>query len=107
MTAAFHSNPDSSDPLSAREQRILASIENDLAGTDPGLAKAMADDGWTRIWSSPLGHLTPRGVLTGTVLLLAPGALMPASWWAVVGLLVVFVGLPWLVLGVTRRGGAP
>jgi hypothetical protein len=103
MTAAFHSEPDTPDPLSRREQRILASIEDELRSADPRFASTMDDHDWTQISLAPAHCRRPCVALSAVLLLLVAGAMMPASWWATVGLLTFLLTVPWLLFGTTRR----
>lgn len=103
MPAAFHSEPNTPDPLSPREQRILAGIEEDLRSSDPLLAGSMEDQEWTRLPFAPARYLKSPVALAAVPALLIAGALIPASWWSVVILLAFLLTLPWLLFGTTRR----
>jgi Flp pilus assembly protein TadB len=106
MSGAFHFEPNKSVPLSAREKRILAGIENDLRRTDHRFAERMADDGWTPMWFRAGGVPPVVALSVALVLLGLLSVLMPASAWVVVALLMASVGVPWLVWRATQRGGA-
>jgi len=102
MTTPFHSEPGTPDPLSPEEQRILASIEDELRSADPHFARTMDDPDWTQISLAMPQYLRPRFALSAA-LLLVTGALMPASWWAAVGLFTFLLAAPWLLFGTNSR----
>jgi hypothetical protein len=43
--------------------------------------------------------------LVGLIVLVVVGSLLPASWWAVLGLVTTLVVVPWLLLAVTENNG--
>jgi hypothetical protein len=105
MTAAFHLGPDKPDPLSVRERRILADIENDLRATDPEFCERMAGDGWVCVQLSlptslKLGAALLMVLLIGLVVALAPGA-----WWLGPVLMILLVVVPCVLLRAVGRGG--
>ena len=104
MTASSHPGPDDDSALSSWERRVLAAMEDDLAASDPRLAREMsrgvvpAARGWWPM-SAPA-----TGLLCGALLLLVfVGALVPASSWAVLGIATTLVVVPWLLLAAVEK----
>jgi len=62
----------------------------------------MDDHDWTRISLVPSQWRKPGVALSTALLLLVAGAMMPASWWATVGLVTFLLTVPWLLFGTTR-----
>lgn len=106
MSTSSSSGPDDRGSLSPWERRVLADIEHDLATSDPGLADLLNRRAALRAqrrW--PLsGPSTGLLVVALTVLVLV-GALLPASAWAVLGVVTTLVVIPWLLLAAIEKGG--
>ncbi|TWF76989.1 DUF3040 family protein [Pseudonocardia hierapolitana] len=108
MTASSTPGHDDPDALSEWERRTLAGIERDLAASDPRLDQRLSRP-WRyrsappRWW--PLSVPTTGLLLVGLLVLVVVGSLLPASWWAVVGLVTTLVVVPWLLLAVTEKNG--
>jgi hypothetical protein len=106
MSTSSNPLPDDHGGLSRRERQVLAEIEHDLAASDPRLVHE---------FSSPRRHATRRwwllsapttGLLfVGLLVLAIVGALLPASWWAVLGVVTALVVIPWLLLAATEKNG--
>ena len=98
MSTSHTSDPDGAVPLSPREERILATIEDELRTSDPDLARSMTEvplpipHGGSRTAGSP-GTAGAAGLL-----LLILAAALPPTARAVLGLTIVFALLPWLLL---------
>jgi DUF3040 family protein len=106
MTASSNSGPDGHGALSSWERQVLARIENDLAASDPRLAKEMSDRGHratSRWW--PLSAPCTGLLFVGLLVLVLFGALLPASAWAVLGVVTTLLVVPWLLLAATEKGG--
>jgi hypothetical protein len=104
MADASSSEPVKAEPLTSREEQTLAGIADDLRASDPGLAASMERSGWTHIRLPP-ASLKPGVVLTVAALSIVPAtALMSASGWATVGLLLTLFVLPCLILRVISKG---
>ena len=95
MAASYASGPRDPAPLSAREQRILAAIEDELWCSDPDLGLRMTAAGIRRRHSRAAGGF---GVAAAVVLLLVLLAALPPAWRAVLGLVLTLGVLPWLLL---------
>ena len=106
MNASSNSGPDDRDALSPWERQVLAGIEHDLAASDPGLADRLNRRAAVRAqrWWPLSGPSTCLLVVALTVLVLV-GALLPASAWAVLGVVTTLVVIPWLLLAATEKGG--
>jgi Protein of unknown function (DUF3040) len=106
MNTSSNSGPDDRDALSPRERQVLAGIEHDLAASDPWLADRLNRRAAVRSqrWWPLSGPSTCLLVVALTVLVLV-GALLPASAWAVLGVVTTLVVIPWLLLAATERGG--
>ena len=106
MSRSSNSGPDDRDALSPWERQVLAGIEHDLAASDPGLADRLNRRAAVRAqrWWPLSGPSTCLLVVALTVLVLV-GALLPASAWAVLGVVTTLVVIPWLLLAATERGG--
>lgn len=101
MTTSHNPGPDDPDHLSPWERQVLAGIEHDLAASDPGLADEMSRPPGRRWW--PLsGPMTVLLVL-GMIVLVLVGALLPASAWAVLGVVTTLVVVPCLLLAATEK----
>lgn len=96
MPASYASEPDSPAPLSPREKRILAAIEDELWDSDPEFGLRMAA-GAPR--PGPSWTVGGYGTASAVVLLLLvfAAALSPA-WRAILGLVLTLGVLPCLVL---------
>ena len=107
MTASSTPGHDDHDALSERERRVLAGIERDLAASDPRLVveftRRRRYRPAPRWW--PLSGPSTGLLLVGLLVLVLVGALLPASWWAVLGLVTTLVVVPWLLLAVTDKNG--
>jgi hypothetical protein len=104
-SAFHHFDPDRSRPLSAREKRILAGIENDLDRADHRLAKRLADEPDTPMRANPPGA-PPVVVLSVTLVLLAAlSMLMPATEWVATADHACRDSLPGMAGHTTRRHG--
>jgi hypothetical protein len=107
MTASSTPGHDDHDALSERERRVLADIERDLAASDPRLVGEFSRPRRyrpaPRWW--PLSVPSTGLLLVGLLVLVFVGALLPASWWAVLGLVTTLVVVPWLLLAVTEKNG--
>jgi DUF3040 family protein len=106
MNTSSNSGPDDRDALSPRERRVLAGIEHDLSASDPELAGILNRREVVRAqrWWPLSGPSTGLLVVALTVLVLV-GALLPASAWAVLGVVTALVVIPWLLLAATEKGG--
>ncbi len=106
MSTSSNSGPEDRDALSPWERQVLAGIEHDLAASDPGLAEMLNGRAAVRSqrWWPLSGPSTGLLVVALTVLALV-GALLPASAWAVLGVVTTLVVIPWLLLAATERGG--
>jgi hypothetical protein len=103
MTASHTPGPDGHDALSSWERQVLAGIEDDLAASDPGLADeisraAMRAQRW---W--PLSGRSTGLLVVGMSILVLVGVLLPASAWAVLGVVTTLVVVPWLLLAATEK----
>jgi hypothetical protein len=89
--------------LSPWEERVLAGIEAGIADSDPRFARRMSRG--TR--ASVGAALIPgRWLALLPIVLVVPvvaAALVPASAWAVLGLITTLVVLPWLLLCSTEQ----
>jgi hypothetical protein len=107
MTASSTPGHDDHDALSEWERRALAGIERDLAASDPRLVRRFSRPrrhrSEPRWW--PLTVPTTGLLLVGLLVLAVVGSLLPASWWAVLGLVTTIVVVPWLLLAVTEKNG--
>jgi hypothetical protein len=109
MTASSDPGPHDRDDLSAWERQVLARIEHDLSASDPDLARVMTTRRTTRSGAARWWPLSVRcTVLLFVVILLlvVAGVFVPASWWAVLGVITAVVVIPWLLLCATERRGA-
>jgi hypothetical protein len=99
MTRPPNSGPGDHDALSSWDRHVLAGIEHDLAASDPRLAHEMRrrESGPAPRWWPLSARSTGLLVLALTVLV-PVGALLPASWWAVLGLLTTLFVVPSLLL---------
>jgi Protein of unknown function (DUF3040) len=104
MTAPFASPPDRPDPLSSQERRILADIEDELRIAMPDLARSSDVEGWIPIRIGLPYSLSPRVQLACTLAILAFAVLLePASALALVSLLFMMFGVPWILLNIINR----
>lgn len=102
MTTSHNPGPNDHDALSPWERQVLAGIEHDLAASDPRLADEMSHPrGRLRWW--PLSGATTVLLVVGMVVLVLVGALLPASAWAVLGVVTTLVVAPWLLLAATEK----
>ena len=86
---------------SSRERRILADVENDLAASDPHLAKELG-----RRSPLPTPGVWPLSVRCMVLLLLVlvvTSVLVPASRWPVLGVITTVVVVPWILLCVSEQ----
>lgn len=99
MTRPPYPDPDDRHALSARERQALAGIEHDLAASDPRLAYAMdlRESGRAPRWW-PLSARSTASLVLALTVLVPVGALLPASWWAVLGFLATLFVVPCLLL---------
>lgn len=107
MTTSSNHGPNDRDPLSPWERQVLAGIENDLTLSDPRLADEMSrrPSRRARRWWPLSGPST--GLLVVALIVLVPvGALLPASAWAVLGVVTTMVVVPWLLLAATERNSS-
>jgi hypothetical protein len=107
MTASSTPGHDDHDALSEWERRALAGIERDLIASDPRLVRELSHRrryrSAPRWW--PMSVPTTGLLLVGLLVLVLVGELLPASWWAVLGLVTVLVVVPWLLLAATEKNG--
>jgi hypothetical protein len=107
MTTSSTPGHDDHDALSDWERRALAGIERELAASDPRLVAKLARPRRyrpaPRWW--PLPVHTTGALLVGLLVLVVAGALLPASWWAVLGLVTALVIVPWLLFAATEKNG--
>ncbi|WP_219419947.1 DUF3040 domain-containing protein [Pseudonocardia nigra] len=99
MTRPSNSGPGDLDALSSWERQVLAGIEADLAAGDPCLAQEMSScvRRSTAEWW-PLSARCTVLLFVVLVVLVLVGALVPASWRAVLGLITTIVVVPWILL---------
>jgi Flp pilus assembly protein TadB len=84
--------------LSPRERAILADIEGDLSASDPDLAKSLSSCPTMARWRSvPRALRWTAMALLGLLTFLIAVVVVPASGWAVLMLIALFV-LPWTLL---------
>lgn len=98
------SDPDDHDALSPWERQVLARIEGDLASSDPRLEDEMscrAAGRGLRWW--PLSARATGLLFVVLTVLVVAGAFVPASGWAVLGLITTLIVVPWLLLAATER----
>lgn len=107
MTASSTPGHDDHDALSEWERRVLAGIERDLAASDPRLVQKLSSReryrSMPRWW--PLSVPATGLLVVGLLVLVLAGALLPASGWAVLGLVTTLVVVPWLLFAVTEKNG--
>jgi hypothetical protein len=107
MTASSTPGHDDHDALSEWERRVLAGIERDLAASDPRLVQELSSPGryrsTPRWW--PVSVPATGLLVVGLLVLVLAGALLPASGWAVLGLVTTLVVVPWLLFAVTEKNG--
>jgi hypothetical protein len=107
MTASSTPGHDDHDALSEWERRVLAGIERDLAASDPRLVQELSSRGryrsTPRWW--PVSVPATGLLVVGLLVLVLAGALLPASGWAVLGLVTTLVVVPWLLFAVTEKNG--
>jgi hypothetical protein len=104
MPASSRPDPDDQTALTSRERRVLAGIEQDLAESDPRLAKEMSNQGHRPapgFW--PLSVPSTGLLFLVLLVLVLVGAFVPASWWAVLGVVTTLVVVPWLLLAATEK----
>jgi hypothetical protein len=107
MSTSSNSGPEDRGALSPREREVLAGIEHDLAASDPGLAELLNRRAAVRAqrWRWPLSGPSTGLLVVALTLLALVGTLLPASAWAVLGVVTTLVVIPWLLLAATERGG--
>jgi Flp pilus assembly protein TadB len=101
MPASSASGPNEPAPLSPRERRVLAAIEDELrsAGTELDLPTTAATSGSVRVWTADNYWAAAAAAL----LVLLVIAVLPPSWRAVLGLALTFGVIPWLLLRTVAR----
>jgi hypothetical protein len=96
---------DHDDALSEWERRSLAGIERDLAASDPRLVRELTRRrryrSGPRWW--PLSVPITGLLIAGLVVLVLVGALLPASGWAILGVVTTLVVVPWLLLAASEK----
>jgi hypothetical protein len=98
------SGPNEPRALSAREQAILASIEEDLSTTDPALAKALAQRMASGLFDFAPTALRQGAVLTLALLvLLGAAGLIPGWGWSILAVLAALLVVPWVLLQAFER----
>jgi hypothetical protein len=104
MPTPYLPTPDEPSELSAREQKILASIEDDLLAADPTLARHFQCAYWPRAVTRSRAAAR-RGVLLidALIILIAAAAVTPPDWRHVLGLLTALLLVPWILLLHTGR----
>ena len=104
MTRSSNPGPDDHGALSPWERRVLADIEDDLVASAPGLADEMGRKaaGRAQRWW-PLSVRSTCLLFIALTVLVLVGALLPTSWWAVLGVVTTVVVLPWLLLAATEK----
>ena len=104
MTTSSSPGPDDHDALAPWERQVLADIEDDLSASDPRLADEMSwyAAGRAQHWW-PLSVRSTCLLFIALTVLVLVGALLPTSWWAVVGVVTTLVVLPWLLLAATEK----
>jgi DUF3040 family protein len=106
MTTSSNPGPDDHDALSPRERQVLDGIEHDLTASDPHLARELRNRGrgsMSRWW--PLSAPSTGVLVLCLLVLVLVGTLLPASAWAVLGIVTTLVVLPWLLLATTEKNG--
>ena len=104
---ATPSGSDDPDALTPWELQVLARIGGDLADSDPRLADELsrrAAPRTLRWW--PLSARAAGALIVALAVLVIAGALVPASWWATLGLVTTLVVVPWLLLAATENDGS-
>ncbi len=96
MPASYASGPDDTPPLSPREKRILAKIEDDLRNSDPEFTMRMTATA-TRL-GRPSAADGYGNAAASILLFLVLSAVLPPSGRAVLWLVLTLVVLPWLLL---------
>ncbi|MHA6793807.1 DUF3040 domain-containing protein [Pseudonocardia bannensis] len=104
MPTSSQPDPHGRDGLTPWERQVLAGIEDGLVTTDPHLAHEMSHrrsrtmPGW---W--PLSARSTFLLFVVLSVLVLAGALVSASWWAVLGLVTTLVMVPWLLLAAIEK----
>ena len=98
MTTLQPPSPGEPQPLSARERKVLANIENDLCSGDPQLAAL----------SNTVGadHRREPGFnefLQVVAIIAILALILPTAWTMILGLLLMMAGPPVLSMWATRR----
>jgi Protein of unknown function (DUF3040) len=105
MTTSSTPGHDDHDALSEWERRVLAGIERDLAASDPRLVRELNRRRPYRSappWR-PLSVPATGLLIAGLLVLVLVGALLPASAWAILGVVTTLVVVPWLLLAATEK----
>jgi hypothetical protein len=103
MSTSSTPGPDEHDALSPWERRVLADIEDELTTSDPRLADEMGRAGPRALRWWPLSATSTVLMIVGLIVLVFVGALLPASAWAVLGVVTALVVVPCLLLAATER----
>ncbi len=104
MSTSSNPGPDDHDGLSPWERQVLVGIEHGLEASDPRLARELSNR--SQAASPPWWPLSPPAtvlLLVGLLVLVLVGALLPASGWAVLGIVTTLVVVPWLLLAATEK----
>lgn len=107
MPPTSHPHPDDHDGsarLSAHERRVLASIEQGLATSDPHLDRALrrSGPGAARLWW-PLSAACTVLLVVAMPVFVIVGALVPTSWWAALAVITTLVVPCLLLCAIERR----
>jgi hypothetical protein len=107
MSTSSNPGPEDHDAMSPWERQVLADIERELATSDPHLARTFSGRGRRRATARwwPVSLPATGLLLAGLLVLVLVGALLPASWWAVLGVVTALVVVPWLLLAATEKNG--
>jgi Protein of unknown function (DUF3040) len=101
MAATSASGADEPVPLSPRERRMLAAIEDELVSSDPefGLRMTATTLGRARVWTADSCCAAAAAV----VLVLVVIAILPPSWRAVLALVFTLGVMPFLLVWAIER----
>jgi hypothetical protein len=105
MTTSSTPDHDDHDALSEWERRMLAGIERELTASDPRLVRELTRRrryrSAPRWW--PLSVPSTGLLIVGLLVLVLVGALLPASAWAIIGVVTALVVVPWLLLAASEK----